>query len=1108
MVYRTPNGLFMVDTSTKAITTLSSNTDDESYGEVKFTPDGQKVVFFRVGLNPTPNNLFVVDIDGSNLTQLSNYTATTLFAGIETYEISPDGSTVVYYGEVNYWPGVKELYRVDIDGSNNLRVHSSLVGTSKDIMGDIYIAPDSSYFVFSGDITTDTVNEVYAADIDGSNMRRLNPTSNANRDANVSTEDISISSDSTLIYFTGDFTVDGRADWYSSTPDGATVVNLTNFPAAGTSIQNRILTSDESTLISVRSVSGEVRLFTTNLGTRVSTDITGSLVSGGDVRTSSAWDYTFLSPDETQVYFAGDLVVDGQNDLYKVPIGGGSRTTLRSGTAGLKHVITNDGTRIISIENECVSVLSSNGTGLIDYANLATNETVHKCTYLPTKDKVLLIKDLVSGARQMTIHNIDGSVHKEISAPLSKSYTRLSLQISDDKTKMAYLVDGHIYVAGMDGSNPIKVSQYPLSSWSIWSVFSITLTDPSDMYKFSPDGQHIAYIGIDLSTGISNLHTVRVDGSSHNTLTTQTIYEQINGFKFSPDGTKIAILDEEGNPEVNGGRLIFVSDIDGSNQVQIAQDYTDSTRYISHYTEKDPYHFTSDSQYIIYISRGDWCYNIDGSVHKEISAPLSKSYTRLSLQISDDKTKMAYLVDGHIYVAGMDGSNPIKVSQYPLSSWSIWSVFSITLTDPSDMYKFSPDGQHIAYIGIDLSTGISNLHTVRVDGSSHNTLTTQTIYEQINGFKFSPDGTKIAILDEEGNPEVNGGRLIFVSDIDGSNQVQIAQDYTDSTRYISHYTEKDPYHFTSDSQYIIYISRGDWCCSGAVSMENVYANKVDGSDYREIGNAANNSSEILILSASNTALYAQGGVLNTVDVTTGTKTPLSTVCKPGSAVEIQSRGEIACENGGEIFLVKLDGSTHSSVHTEEALYSSYTSTPIPFKLSSDEKYIVYAAFLAASTQQYKIFSYNLDTGVNKTLSPTLKVGSFQFEYIPNQQSIIYSGLDWNENKGILRKINLDGTGEVIIESSLGDVILTDQFHFSHTENYVIYPVINTPFDGVRVKISTYDTSVQEFLNEGDPVVFYNFYSEDHILLGSESGDDSDAHYVLKRTTIGDPTPEP
>ena len=904
VVYRTPNGLFMVDTSTKAITTLSSNTDDESYGEVKFTPDGQKVVFFRVGLNPTPNNLFVVDIDGSNLTQLSNYTATTLFAGIETYEISPDGSTVVYYGEVNYWPGVKELYRVDIDGSNNLRVHSSLVGTSKDIMGDIYIAPDSSYFVFSGDITTDTVNEVYAADIDGSNMRRLNPTSNANRDANVSTEDISISSDSTLIYFTGDFTVDGRADWYSSTPDGATVVNLTNFPAAGTSIQNRILTSDESTLISVRSVSGEVRLFTTNLGTRVSTDITGSLVSGGDVRTSSAWDYTFLSPDETQVYFAGDLVVDGQNDLYKVPIGGGSRTTLRSGTAGLKHVITNDGTRIISIENECVSVLSSNGTGLIDYANLATNETVHKCTYLPTKDKVLLIKDLVSGARQMTIHNIDGSVHKEI------------------------------------------------------------------------------------------------------------------------------------------------------------------------------------------------------------SAPLSKSYTRLSLQISDDKTKMAYLVDGHIYVAGMDGSNPIKVSQYPLSSWSIWSVFSITLTDPSDMYKFSPDGQHIAYIGIDLSTGISNLHTVRVDGSSHNTLTTQTIYEQINGFKFSPDGTKIAILDEEGNPEVNGGRLIFVSDIDGSNQVQIAQDYTDSTRYISHYTEKDPYHFTSDSQYIIYISRGDWCCSGAVSMENVYANKVDGSDYREIGNAANNSSEILILSASNTALYAQGGVLNTVDVTTGTKTPLSTVCKPGSAVEIQSRGEIACENGGEIFLVKLDGSTHSSVHTEEALYSSYTSTPIPFKLSSDEKYIVYAAFLAASTQQYKIFSYNLDTGVNKTLSPTLKVGSFQFEYIPNQQSIIYSGLDWNENKGILRKINLDGTGEVIIESSLGDVILTDQFHFSHTENYVIYPVINTPFDGVRVKISTYDTSVQEFLNEGDPVVFYNFYSEDHILLGSESGDDSDAHYVLKRTTIGDPTPEP
>ncbi len=903
VIFSTSEGLFWVDTTTKVITTLITNSNNEVYTYASFTHDYQKIVFFAVRLT-TNNNLFVIDVDGSNLVQLSNFTESSIFASVEAYKIAPDNSTVVYFGQVNSWPGVDELYRVDIDGTNNMRVHASLVGTGKDVMSDIYIAPDSSFFVYAGDITTDNIIEVYAADIDGSNVRTLNATTNASRDARVSTEEIFIADDSSLVYFNGDFTIDERDDWYSSTPDGVTVTNLTNFPNVSSTISNNVFTSNGLTLISTRNVSGEIRLFSTNLNTQVSTDITGSLVSGGDVRSASYIEYTQLSLDETEVIYMGDLIVDARIDIYKTPIGGGTRTTLLTDVGGTYFTLSNDGTRVISYKSECRSVLLSDGSGAIEYANLGTGELLTDCVYLRASDKILVGKSLPNGSADLKVYNLDGTLDLSLTPPRFNSFIKRAMKVSPDQTKIAYLVDGYVYTANMDGSNPIQVSQLPIVNANGLSTYS-TLTEIDQMFSFSPDGEYIHYLGLNIVTFTTDIFSVRTDGSAHTALTTGATFNNISGFKYSPDGTKIAILDQQFSNEYNGGRLIHVSDLDGSNYTQVAQDYTDPSRYIS------------------------------------------------------------------------------------------------------------------------LSSG------------------------------------------------------------------------------------NDPYFFTADNQYIVYVSRGTWCCSSPVSVKNLYASKPDGSDFKTIGDdSLGNSSDLLIASTGSTVYYAQGGVLNAVDVATNVKTPLSAICEMKTAIEIPSRGLLACIKNGELRLIPTDGSAHSSVHTEEALYTLTATDPGKIKLSSDGKYLVYYAPLASPSTSYKVFSYDLDSGDNTTLSPSLWLTSLQFELIPNSSSIVFSGYSIDSNQGILRKIDLDGTDEFEIENNLGGLLLTNHFHFDVTENYIVYPTIDYPFSGVKVKISTLNGDVKEYLNDGNTVVFFDMYGEDKILYATEVGSSSEVHYTLKQATIRNPTPDP
>ena len=240
-----------------------------------------------------------------------------------TERISPDNSTVVFRADAEI-DGVIELYSVPIGGGTVTKLNPNLSG-SRDV-NNFAITSDSSTVIFHADVDTTGVDELYSVPIGGGTATKLNgPVT-----PNGRIFDFTLSPDGKTVVYIGDQDTDDITELYSVPVGGGTVTKLSPNTLTTTRevLFTRMISADSSTVVYLgdQNTNGVNELFSVPIGGGTVTRLNKPLPSGGGVGLFGIE----LTPDGSRVIYSADQDTNNVHEIFSVPIGGGTVTKLNS----------------------------------------------------------------------------------------------------------------------------------------------------------------------------------------------------------------------------------------------------------------------------------------------------------------------------------------------------------------------------------------------------------------------------------------------------------------------------------------------------------------------------------------------------------------------------------------------------------------------------------------------------------------------------------------------------------------------------------------------------------------------------------------------------------
>ena len=318
---------------------------------------------------------------------------------------------------------------------------------------------------------------------------------------------------------------------------------------------------------------------------------------------------------------------------------------------------------------------------------------------------------------------------------------------------IAYNLQGHIHVAGLDGSNPVAIAD----------VVAIHEECPGEAYtnfpSWSPNGRYLAFNRQCVDPALIEVVIADLQGNVVESFRVAQAYPQ--EIAWSPDSTRVAVWDEY-HLRV-GTYTIGVHGIDGTRQAQI---------------EMPPGWEPSDGGAPIWTPDGaslivsELEVPLDGDTPREI--PFHGTFTDPSggwwpgaLAYSPDGSQMAYGTPQGLMVARADGSDPREVSGDGAHT-AAWSpngeLIAVASADPGDrpdtpegiVYEQSPNRLRV----VDVATGST-------------TLLSEGAWFEVIG--FSPDGDRVLFGEHRDVAGQPGTYLdsIWSIGVDGSDARQI-----------------------------------------------------------------------------------------------------------------------------------------------------------------------------------------------------------------------------------------------------------------------------------------------------------------------------------------------
>jgi Tol biopolymer transport system component len=325
--------------------------------------DGRYVVFIADKDQDGRNELYSVQL-GSGVVQNISGGGFPAGGNVISFQISPDSSRVVFYGNL-VSPGTIELFSAPIGGGSRITLSGNVV-TGGNVSGNyLQISPDSTRVVFTGDLMTDEVTELFSAPITTANAR-LTLSGNVSLAGDAFLRKISPDS-SHVVFMVYPRSVSGNRRIFSTPIGGGTPASLIGNAASGSSVglifeispnSSRVVFTGDLVTVGVR------ELFSAPIGGGSPITLSGNVVAGGNVFESSFQ----ISPDSTRVVFEGDLITNGTDELFSAPIASANSRIALSGT-----VIPGASLAIAFWENDLGPFqITPDGTRVVFYGALAT----------------------------------------------------------------------------------------------------------------------------------------------------------------------------------------------------------------------------------------------------------------------------------------------------------------------------------------------------------------------------------------------------------------------------------------------------------------------------------------------------------------------------------------------------------------------------------------------------------------------------------------------------------------------------------------------------------------------------------------------------------------
>ncbi len=347
------------------------------------------------------------------------------------------------------------------------------------------------------------------------------------------------------------------------------------------------------------------------------------------------------------------------------------------------------------------------------------------------------------------------------------------------------------------------------------NIFENSFTNDG-FFKISPDGSKVAYQAAtkENTSHTSNLYLVGINGENPVALFQTSQIGFVRNFEFTPDSTKLVVA---------AGLHIYVVDIKSTKITQLDSDDSINSQFT----------ISNDGKYVVYSDSSlynIYSANIDSGKITLLNDVSFNKRDSIKYEISNDSTFVAIstpegsadgtrTINSHLYTIPINGGpiNQLLPQGFnDVYSWSLspdskfirfsilsanLEIFSKNLTtgeiydvsnkdsQNSDAFgaTFSPDGQSILFLSIDLPSGSHALKLASKDGAHIETLTPNNpTLDRFCGYNFSPTNRHIVFCARDSsNPHssanfysVNIGTGLIKNIDSPSEQFDLANLYT------------------------------------------------------------------------------------------------------------------------------------------------------------------------------------------------------------------------------------------------------------------------------------------------------------------------------------------
>ncbi len=262
------------------------------------------------------------------------------------FKISPDSQRIVYWGDQDT-TGLHELYSVKPDGTERAKLNPSIAPT-EDVDDNFLISSNSQRVVFR---VLGSPDRLYSVPIGGGTAVQLDISSLTDGPLH-GTQAFEISADSSRVVFTADLITRSSTELFTAAIDGGTPTQLApTFPGPAPLGFPAFRISPDSSRVVFRSrlsFSAPFELFSVPITGGAHVKLNDSLAINGEIE---AFDGYFISADGARVIYLAEQDLPTSQELYSVPIAGGSTVKLNAplefNTDVFTYVISPDGQTVV-----------------------------------------------------------------------------------------------------------------------------------------------------------------------------------------------------------------------------------------------------------------------------------------------------------------------------------------------------------------------------------------------------------------------------------------------------------------------------------------------------------------------------------------------------------------------------------------------------------------------------------------------------------------------------------------------------------------------------------------------------------------------------------------